>query len=387
MLETEYVRSLQSNYERVLLQQKPDEQRYQYCILTRGGIRGLLPCSLRYINGEAYLYYDITSRQNVVQMYGKQMIGREWIRDFFWSYEQARQELGRFLLDEKNILVYPEQIFQDISNRNFFFLYLPYNEEGNGMDRFFEFVLGHMDYGDEKLVDCVYSMYEQYERSGDAYLQEKLFEDAAKLEEEEETASKSLSGGDVLTEDKNSVGQEDGAERSGAELSGTELSGEKENGAREEKKGFFGRFASKRKRLEEQRSIYRENILDDTEDCAVAEDGAYKDEDYGKTIYVEQLPEENKVHKLYTPDGRVAVRIEGESLSIGKQRDADFVLNDDSVSRLHARIYIENDVVYLEDLNSTNGTFKNGLRLQPYEKRRLEEGDEIRLGKLLFVYR
>ena len=54
MLETEFIRSLQSNYERVHLQDRPDEQRYQDCILTRGGIRGLLPCSLRYINGEAY---------------------------------------------------------------------------------------------------------------------------------------------------------------------------------------------------------------------------------------------------------------------------------------------------------------------------------------------
>ena len=34
-----------------------------------------------------------------------------------------------------------------------------------------------------------------------------------------------------------------------------------------------------------------------------------------------------------------------------------------------------------------NGTFKNGLRLQPYEKRRLEEDDEIRFGNLLFIYR
>ena len=122
MLETEFIRSLQSNYERVHLQEQPDEQRYQYCILTRGGIRGLLPCSLRYINGEAYLYYDITSRQNVAQLYEKQSIDRGWVRDFFWSYEQVKQELGRFLLDEKNILIYPQQIFEDLGSRNFFFL-------------------------------------------------------------------------------------------------------------------------------------------------------------------------------------------------------------------------------------------------------------------------
>lgn len=381
MLETEYVRSLQSNYERVHLSLKPDEQRYQYCILTRGGIRGLLSCSLRYINGQAFLYYDITSRQNVVQLYGKQVIGREWVRDFFWSYEQARQELGRFLLDEKNILVYPEQIFQDLTNHNFYFLYLPYYEEGSGMTEFLEFLLAHMDYEDEKLVECIYSMYEQYEKSGDVYLQEKIFEDVGKLEEKEMTSP--------TKSDDESNGE---AEKDMAwQDVGTGPSTEREESVRPEKKGFFGKFSVRRKRQEVQRSIYKENIMDYVGECAVAEDNVYEgdeDDEYGRTIYVEQVSEEKRSHKLYTPDGRVAAELSGESLSIGKQKgEADFVLNDDSVSRLHARIYTENDIVYLEDLNSTNGTFKNGLRLQPYEKRRLEEGDEIRLGKLLFVYR
>ena len=55
-------------------------------------------------------------------------------------------------------------------------------------------------------------------------------------------------------------------------------------------------------------------------------------------------------------------------------------MNDQSISRLHARIIKETDGYYLEDMNSTNGTFKNGLQLQPYERRKLEEGDEITLG-------
>ena len=38
-------------------------------------------------------------------------------------------------------------------------------------------------------------------------------------------------------------------------------------------------------------------------------------------------------------------------------------------------------------MNSTNGTLKNGLRLQPYEKRKLEEGDEITFGKRILIYR
>ena len=65
----------------------------------------------------------------------------------------------------------------------------------------------------------------------------------------------------------------------------------------------------------------------------------------------------------------------------------DLVLDHAGVSRLHARIVREGDSFFLEDLNSTNGTFKNGLRLQPYEKRELEEGDEIGFGQEILVFR
>ena len=118
MLQSEYIRNLNCNYERVLLDKKPEENRYQYCIVTRGGIRGLLPCSLRYINGQAYLYYDISSTQSVAQLYARKAIGRQWMKDFLWGMRRIKQELGRFLLDDANLLWYPEQIFQDLEKFN-----------------------------------------------------------------------------------------------------------------------------------------------------------------------------------------------------------------------------------------------------------------------------
>ena len=79
MFVAEYVRNCNCNYERIHLEEKPEDRRYQYCILSRGGSRYLLPASLRYIDGEAYLYYDISSTQNVRQLFAQRTIGREWI--------------------------------------------------------------------------------------------------------------------------------------------------------------------------------------------------------------------------------------------------------------------------------------------------------------------
>lgn len=50
------------------------------------------------------------------------------------------------------------------------------------------------------------------------------------------------------------------------------------------------------------------------------------------------------------------------------------------VSRHHARIYLEGGKLYIEDLNSTNGTYVSGKRLEvPTE---IKKGDTLTLGKL-----
>jgi pSer/pThr/pTyr-binding forkhead associated (FHA) protein len=57
------------------------------------------------------------------------------------------------------------------------------------------------------------------------------------------------------------------------------------------------------------------------------------------------------------------------------------------VSRKHARILQRPDGAYIEDLNSTNFTFLNHVRLHPGHTYPLKDGDEIRLGVLTLEYR
>ncbi len=359
-MQAEFVRSLNSNYERLLLDKKPEEKRYQYCILNRGGIRGLLACSLRYINGLAYLYYDISSKQSVKQLHGTRCISRAWMKDFLWSLEEIRQELDRFLLDTDNLLYYPEQIFQDLESNVFAFLYVPYHEGENGLKQFAEFLVEHIDYDDEALVNFVYHMYEQIEKNGEVYLQGKIFEDGQRLNEPV------LASSEVLQEERT---QEEDTEK-----------------PEEQKKHFFGIWENKKKKNKDIKDAYRRDMQDLMEECAVAEDTNYEAE-YGRTIYIEETKAKEPV-RLCTPTGKTVVLLDKQTISIGKKKEeADAVLNDMSVSRLHARVVKEQDTYYIEDLNSTNGTFKNGLRLLPYEKRELEEGDEIKIGRVPLVFR
>lgn len=378
MLHTEFIRSLHCNYERVLLDKKPEEKRYQYCILSRGGIKGLLPFSLRYLNGLAYLYYDITSKQNIIQLFDKRCISREWLKDFLWSLKQIQMELGRFLLNEQNILWYPEQVFQDLEKNIFSFLYIPYYDGESSFLKLLEFMVEHIDYEDELLVECVYKMYEQYERNGDVYLQEQIFEDAKLLEKKKEDF--------VIQNERNDLKEFCHEDERVEALPIQEV---EETREKVEKKGLRSLWESRKKKDKEVRDNYAEEIRQQMRGYAVAEDTAYEEEELGRTIYIEEKKEKvKKLHRLYTEDGNLLIRIETPTLTIGKKKEeVNLCLEDFSVSRLHARIIIEGEDAYLEDLNSTNGTYKNGLRLQPYEKKKLEDDDEIKCGKKLLIYR
>jgi len=56
------------------------------------------------------------------------------------------------------------------------------------------------------------------------------------------------------------------------------------------------------------------------------------------------------------------------------------------VSRMHARLAVQDVQIYIEDLNSTNFTFLNLQRLQPGQRYELKHGDEIRLGMLVMHF-
>jgi len=55
--------------------------------------------------------------------------------------------------------------------------------------------------------------------------------------------------------------------------------------------------------------------------------------------------------------------------------------NSEFVSRIHADIRVEGDAYYIEDVESSNGTYINNMPLLPGNRHRLRPGDRIALGK------
>lgn len=62
--------------------------------------------------------------------------------------------------------------------------------------------------------------------------------------------------------------------------------------------------------------------------------------------------------------------------AIGRDATSDVVLDDDGISRAHARLHMA-DPLWIEDLASTNGTYVNGARVG---RSRVREGDRLQFG-------
>lgn len=72
-------------------------------------------------------------------------------------------------------------------------------------------------------------------------------------------------------------------------------------------------------------------------------------------------------------------------LIIGRWSEADVPIADNRISRRHARLYSDGTRFWIEDLQSSNGTYLGGVRIN--ETVPLLDGQQIRLGGTIFTYR
>jgi predicted component of type VI protein secretion system len=66
-----------------------------------------------------------------------------------------------------------------------------------------------------------------------------------------------------------------------------------------------------------------------------------------------------------------------EVIVVGRSLTNDLVIEDNTISRHHFKIYRQNDNFFIEDLNSTNGTYLNGTRVKNSV---LKNGDSISIS-------
>lgn len=458
MFEAKYFRDYKHSYMILPCATAQPDKNYQCRLLISNKFEEILHCSLRYVNGTAYFYYDISSRTTLESLYRGRQFSFCQVRELFEQLYGIYCRLGDAFMDETKLVLLPEYIYYDLSRKKYIGLYYPEYEEDRPYEAFMDYLLEHIDSQDERLADLLYQIYERAEEGTF------FWSDVMRLvEESEDTLSgeeRETDGGAAVMPDTvlNSMFVSPSGEE--ADLIAENLYEEKIKRPLAPKKknrlsvflmalsvlgmagiaciygiyelsdeetmtlfgcgalmgvclfaGFVGMFRNcgkQKKRQEMSAPSFREEVSLPVSEAVSLErvlsretqagwDGAVKkevgerweeNESYGDTVFFDSA--HITEYKLYALDKKNKKHIELTKFpyTVGKMAGCvDCVLTDDSVSRIHGRFEKEGNVVRLTDMNSTNGTYKNGRRLQPQETVDIEPGDEIRFGNLHYCYR
>lgn len=87
---------------------------------------------------------------------------------------------------------------------------------------------------------------------------------------------------------------------------------------------------------------------------------------------------------IITGEGSGKTHVIENEVVLGRSPDVSFTLKDLRSSRRHARVVKTNDIYYIEDLGSQNGTILNGKRLKA--KQKLNDNDNIRIGTTWLLF-
>ncbi len=373
---SEYVNDGNRNYLKVSCGEV-NRKKYPYRMITENEIKGLLPCRARVINGDTYMYYEIQSKQAMYYRYEIKEITYDALKDFFFYFCLLGEELEKYLLDIHEVMFDEKYIYQNMESGEVGFLYLPDGIcERKSFASFMEYIVKRVNHKDSKAVETSYRLYDLSRRD------HICMEDIKKLFEEEE---KSQNMDTYLPPAPQKIQV---AENTVWEEETTFDAGSFSEGKEKKKKmhlPLLSAFGKKKSKPEKMLWEMPEEETWEPTDKQLPIQEETK-ESYGETVFFEPEPE-NVLCGLGKYD-KILIKLEHFPFSIGKlKEEADYVLKDSSVSRLHVRFYQQDKSVYIVDMNSTNGTFKNGFRIPPNEKMLLEEGDEIAIGKIRFCYR
>lgn len=465
-MEVMYRRDGEQNY---MVWKAPEDlqgNEYQVRMLLVNEIPGLLRCRLRKINGEAYLYYEITSKQPLTRVFEHRAAGAEDIRALALSLRETLDGIARYLLPDDGMVLEPEFIYMDLETKEMRFCYLPFCREEirESFRGLAEYLLKSLNHEEEQAVLWGYQLYSK--TSEENYRVRAVLESLrGKLETVKKEAEKEAEKEkEPICEDKkkqSSAGREEKSQRQpvSQRMTGQERLKKKEKSRKEAVLGitvilclagcaalaafrvltltqtggilflmagvfyylFTGKIEGKKgQREEKQRKrrgeksgtlenhtkgsrkkemksmagrLGKENS-EEEEICDFQEDSCdppydSQEEIYGQTTLLgKDTAGRYPVLVSVNPEVRENVEIKKEKFVIGKLRgQTDLTLNLPVVSRMHAEIERRDGKYFLVDLNSTNGTYLNGERLEANEYRQLSSGDEIIFASAAYYFK
>ena len=413
-MEVSFCRQWNKNY-LMISKEPPQELDYQMHMLINNHIPGLLLCHEEHLNGRQNFCYEISSRQTLKQMYeNNAMSYKEWIH-ICQEIAETAEHMENYLLDMNRIRFHPEFIYMEPESKKLELCFLPFPEIAEtDLYEFGEFLLDVVDKEDKEAIKEVYEMYEKLQQQNiniKDIFSGQYHPCAGKQPEEKSTE---------ITPEKETVCEDISADTATQYIANQEkeqnfflyfpllllpvllfFAAYKEWYSKDMKHidsivweyipavlvcmvaGIILIFFKRRRKEKKEEEFLVELSQEENIETTMQEP-----EDYGETICF-AAGTQQQYPGLYSKSGsgREGFEIRTTPFIIGKLKDrADAVLEDRTVSRVHAKITEREGEYYVEDLNSTNGTFVNGKRIENYAPICLQSGDILSFGSSSYLF-
>lgn len=346
-MEIRYKRDLNSNY-MVLTDEQPKEETYEVRMITENRIYGFLPCVSQKHEMSTEYYYEITGHQSMELLYERRKLKCSQLKGFLKELLRVLEAAQEYLLEPGHLILKPESIYLRTRSEKLYLCYYP-GYEKSIRDSFLElaeYLLGKLDKSDTAGIEFGYELY-QSALEPNFSLTEILQKHAGLEPKPEIPPAAPLPSVSVQEETLQKTGSwrnffKKKPVRSQLEDYVTEA------GMTGQSSGLFIREEAEPVPVPETACLQRP-----VRDCLFLKcvDGEYPD---------------------------MQVQVNDGNFLIGKMKESvDGCIPAPTVSRIHARIYFDDTVYYLEDLNSTNGTWVDQVQLNPYELFPLQNGMHI----------
>lgn len=408
-MEITYQRHLHKSY-MCIEEQECTVEEHELMMLQRYKVPQLLPMQTMVQDGKIQYWFEITGKQQLKDYLGGKPVEIKHIKKFLFSLEQLCRKMPEFLLKEERVCLQEELLYVDLADETVYFTYLPFRQ-GDFPEEFrnwMEETLKKINHQNRRCAELAYDLYEKVRRENIS-IRELLYA------EEWNTPEWQTEESDILERNKQQEIQ-NFKEAVKYDLPITEKEAEPEqrnifknkikelwqeqketvenklfrrlekNKASISKIKFPGKDSIVQKRKEKEEQFFQKTELSGKERQVIGE----RQNITGKnpTEALELYPGRPEGKLIY--QGRNACEdfwIEKEEFLIGRSiQQADGKIETDGISRIHAKITRKEGEYYIEDLNSTNGTYLNGELLEYHRDRKLKRNDRIRFGIEEYVF-
>lgn len=416
-MKIEYVRNLMANH--MVIEQKKELEGWEIEMISHCQSKGIMFAKSQREDEREMLWYDITGRQTLEVILESREMDHAMLCHFLMQLYEAAVTLEAHLLESDNLLLRPECIFADYGMNQVYFCYYPGNEENlsQAFGNLMEYLLTRLNHGDERAVETAYGIHEKVVSEGASLL--KLGEllrapygkesgyqvqtaKSGEIPEVERVKSvKAERGKSVMTEKSEPVKTEKGksariekGERMKAEKGESVKAEETEENMTERWKGdpesapgnekrttgilqrigkkLWGIFGNgytltPKRRGEEQNEPF---LFEPEEEPEIQTERP--------TVLLTQVPKQPEGILRYEGKHECSdLEIKDTPYVVGSEKDCDGYIPSGTVSRRHARITRMEDIYFIEDLNSSNGTYVGGELLNYKVKMSLEKNEII----------